>query len=68
MISTAMWVLAGVAGWMTVGVLAAIALGRMIREAEHRAPEADWLWDQPADNLSDAAVDLRFNAIVGGLR
>jgi len=61
-------VLAAVAGWMTVGVLAAIALGRMIRQAEHRAPEADWLWDQPADNLSDAAVNLRFNAIVGGLR
>ena len=59
--------LLGTAWILSSGVIA-IWLGRAIKVAEHRAPEADWLWDQPADGLSDAAVNLRFNAIVGSLR
>jgi len=76
-ISTAMWVLAGVTGWMAAGFLAAVVIGRSIREAdEHAQPEWDDActcgaeltdWDvENTDVLGD--VDARFWVIADDLR
>jgi hypothetical protein len=57
------------AGWIAIALPVAFVLGRMIRVAdEHQPePEPDFLWGQPTDCLSDAAIDVRFQEITGQL-
>jgi len=63
------WVGYVAAAWVVLSFPGALFVARSIRETEQRRPQPapDFLWNQPTNSLSKAAVDVRFREIVAPL-
>lgn len=61
MIAAAAWIVGIGVGWLTLGTLVAVVLGKAIRTADccPHPPDDDWLADQPVEVLSQAERDRR---------